>query len=62
MKTLMLMTIASLCALCAQAFTPASQATSAPAVVATPAERTHAVSSQEVTISTAPTGLLLILK
>ena len=62
MKTLVLIAVVALGAVCAQAFSPASQETSAVAITAKPAVRAQLASLQEITIDTALRGLFIILK
>lgn len=57
----MLMAVVVVGAVCARAFTPASQVTSA-TITAQPAVRTQCASVQETTINTAPRGLFIFFK
>lgn len=63
MRTFVLIAFVSLCAVCAQAFVPASQVTSPVAIVAMPAVKSHLASLQEdVTIDTSLRGMFLIVR
>jgi len=61
MKMLLLIAVVALGAVCAHAFSPASQATSA-AITAKPAVQTKLASLQEITIKTARWGMTLIVR
>jgi len=61
MKTLVLIGVVALGAVCAQAFAPASQVTST-AIAAKPAVKTHFVSVQDITIDTSRRGLTIVIR
>lgn len=63
MKKVMLIAVAVLGAVCAQAFEPVSQVTSSVAIAAMPAVKSHLASLQEdVTIDTSLRGMFLIVR